>query len=100
MNKVIIPIILLTFAVAIPVYSQNIQVKIVSEDSKEAVLQDRDTGREWVAKSGDEVAGWKIVKIRQDKVTIMKQGEGHVTYKTDLPVKGKSRFLELTPEHY
>lgn len=99
MNKAIIPIILLILIVAHPVYSQNFKVKMVSEDVEEVVLQDSDTGEEWVAYLGDVVEGWKIVKIRNDQVTIVKQGEGQVTLKTDLPVKGGGRLLELSPQH-
>jgi len=98
MNKAIIPIILLILIVAHPVYSQNFKVKMVSEDLEEVVLQDSDTGEEWVARFGDVVEGWKIVKIRNDQVTIVKQGDGQITLKTDLPVKGSSRLLELSPQ--
>lgn len=98
MNKAIIPIILLILIVAHPVYSQNFKVKVVSEDLKEVVLQDNDTGEEWVARFGDVVGGWKILKITNDQLTIVKQGEGQVTLKTDLPIKGGGRLLELSPQ--
>jgi hypothetical protein len=99
MNKAIIPIILLILIAAQPVYSQNFKVKMVSEDLTEVVLKDINTGEEWVANFGDEVEGWKIVKIRNDQVTIVKQGEGQVTLKTNLPVKGGGRLQELSPQH-
>jgi hypothetical protein len=98
MNKAIIPIILLILIIAPTVYSQNLKVKVVSEDLEEVILQDSDTGEEWVARFGEMVEGWKIVKISHDRVTIVKQREGQTTLKTDLPVKASSRLLELIPQ--
>jgi len=98
MNKAIIPIILLTLMIICPAYSQNLEVQSVDEESKEVVLRDRDTGEEWVAKAGEEVEGWRIVKISRDQVTIVKQGEGRVTLMTELPVKGRGRLIELNPQ--
>ena len=67
------------------------EVKQVLTDSKQVVLQTRDTGIELVAETGDEIEGWKIVKIDSDSVTVIKkqQGEGNLILMKTIPVKGK-----------
>jgi L-cysteine desulfidase len=98
MNKAIISIIFLTLMIACPAYSQNFKVKTVDENSKEVVLQDKDTGEEWLAREGDEVEGWRIMAITKDHVTIAKINQEMESVMTQLPVKGGGRLIELNPQ--
>jgi len=56
-------------------FGQNFKVVHVEENLKQAVLSDRDTGNEWSVQTGDEIDGWKVVKITPDYVAIAKQGQ-------------------------
>jgi len=47
----------------------------IQNNLEQAVLYDRDTGEEWTVQTGDEIDGWKVVKIALDYVALAKQGQ-------------------------
>ena len=98
MGKFLIVMILLSLAVSLPGYAQNFEVKEVQISLEEAVLADRATGQQWVVQVGDEVEGWKIVKITQDYVTISKPREGLPTLMTEIPVDKGKRIIHVSPK--
>jgi hypothetical protein len=69
-------VILLTLILVQSVYGQTFEVKAISEDLKQAVLRDTDTGEEWTVKKGDGIKGWKILQITKEYVTIVIPVEG------------------------
>ena len=98
MKKIMILITLLTLMIACPAHSQNFEVKTVDVASKEVVLQDKNTGEEWLAREGDEVEGWKIMAITSDYVSIAKIDEEMESVMTQLPVNGGGRLIRMTPQ--
>ena len=91
----VIPIALLIFVFASPVHSQTFMVKAISQDLKEVVLCDRETGMEWTGSVGDEIGGWRIVKIGQAHVILSRCGEGNTVFVTRIPIM---REIKLTIE--
>lgn len=55
-----------------PVYAQEMQVKEVRDISgtKEAVIEDRQTGEVWTVREGDAVREWTVVEITETLVTL------------------------------
>ena len=100
MHCFLIPIILIILLISSPAAGQDFEVKQVLTDSEQVVLQTRDTGIEWVAEIGDEVEGWKIVKIDSDSVTVIKkqQDEGNLILMKTIPVKGKRHIIKVAPK--
>jgi len=56
-------------------FGQNFKVVYVEDNLEQAVLYDRDTGNEWSVQTGDEIDGWKVVKITLDYVALAKQDQ-------------------------
>jgi hypothetical protein len=81
MYKVIILMILLTLAVSLPAYGQNFQVRAVEEDPQQVVLRDKDTGKEWVVRAGDEIEGWAIIEVKKNRVVMRKKVPGDISHK-------------------
>jgi hypothetical protein len=81
MYRVIIVMILVTFTISLPAYSQNFKVLAVEEGSQEVVVRDRDTGKQWVVRVGDEIEGWIIVKVTKNQVVMRKEAEGNISHK-------------------
>jgi len=54
-------------------FGQNFKVVYVEDNLEQAVLYDRDTGNEWSVQTGDEIDGWKVVKITLNYVALAKQ---------------------------
>jgi len=81
MYRVIILAILATFTMSLSVYGQNFKVLAVEEDSQEVVLRDKDTGEQWLARVGDEIEGWIIVKVTKNQVVMRKEAEGNISHK-------------------
>jgi hypothetical protein len=87
--------VLLSFAVSAPAYSQNFEVKEVREHSKQVVLRDRDTGEEWVAEVGDEIGGWRVVQITQHHISMAKSRDDQPMLMTKIPVKQGGRSINV-----
>ena len=100
MHRFLIPMILIILLISSPAASQDFEVKQVLTDSEQVVLQTRDTGIEFVAETGDEIEGWKIVKINSDFVTVIKkqQGEGNLILMKTIPVKGNRHIMKVAPK--
>lgn len=100
MHRFLIPIILIILLISSPASGEDFEVKQVLTDSEQVVLQTRDTGIELVAKIGDEIEGWKIVKINLDSVTVIKkqQGEGNLIFMKTIPVKGNRHIMKVAPK--
>jgi hypothetical protein len=98
MHRVAILLVCLGFLILPPAYGQNFEVKAVHRSPDEVVLHDRDTGEEWVATVGETVAGWRIVQITLDHVTIARKGDGGVVAVTQIPVGEGSRSGVARPE--
>ena len=75
MKRFFLLIILITLIFSSPAFGQNFKVVYVEENLKQAVLYDRDTGNEWSVQTGDEIDGWKVIKITLDYVALAKQGQ-------------------------
>jgi hypothetical protein len=84
-------VILLTLILAQSVYGQTFEVKAISEDLKQAVLRDADTGEEWTVKKGDGIKGWKILQITKEYVTIVTPVEGGAVA-TRIPTNAKTKL--------
>lgn len=91
----VIPIALLIFVFASPVHSQTFMVKAISQDLKEVLVGDRETGMEWIGRLGDEIEGWRIVEIGQAHVTLSRPGEADTVFVTRIPIM---REIKLTIE--
>ena len=76
MHRFILSVVLAIFLFAHSAQAQSFNLKSISEDLREAVLVDKDTGAEWAVGEGDEVEGWSIVKIKKNCVVIRKEIEG------------------------
>jgi hypothetical protein len=63
----------------------NIEALEVQGDPQAVLLRATETGEEWWAEVGDEVAGWKIYEISPESVTLIKIREG-LPLKTQIPV--------------
>ena len=75
MKRFFLLIILIAFIFSSHAFGQNFKVMHIQEDLKQAVLYDRDTGNEWSVQTGDEIDGWKVVKITLAYVALAKQGQ-------------------------
>ncbi len=75
MKRFFLLIILIVFIFSSHAFGQNFKVVYVEEDLKQAVLYDNDTGEEWTVQAGDEIDGWKVVKITLDYVALAKQDQ-------------------------
>ena len=75
MKRFFLLIIMITLIFSSLAFGQNFKVVYVEENLKQAVLYDRDTGNEWMVQTGDEIEGWKVVKINLDYVALAKQGQ-------------------------
>lgn len=82
----IIVAILLTFVFVQSVYSQTFEVKSVSEDFREAVLKNTETGEERVVRKGEMIDGWRVMEIAQTHVTIGGWVEGIGAIAARIPV--------------
>jgi hypothetical protein len=89
-------VILLTLILVQSVNGQTFEVKAISEDIKQAVLRDTDTGEEWTVKKGDSVKGWRILEITREYITIVTPVEGGAVatriptrIKPKLPIQGR-----------
>jgi len=89
--------VLLSFAVSTPAYSQNFEVKEVREHSEQVVLRYRDTGEEWVAEVGDEIWGWRVVQITQRHITMAKSREDLPMLMTKIPIEPRGRIINVSP---
>jgi len=73
MKRYFLLIILVALIFSSHAFGQNFKVVYIEEDLKQAVLYDRDTGEEWSVQTGDEIDGWKVVKITLNYVALAKQ---------------------------
>jgi hypothetical protein len=97
MPRFLILMIFLSFAVSRPAYCQNFDVKEVRDHSEQVVLQDRDTGQEWVAEVGDEIGDWRVVRITQNYVTMAKSREDLPMLMIKIPAKPGGRIINVSP---
>ncbi len=84
-------VILLTLILVQSVCGQTFEVKSISEDLKQAVLKDTDTGEEWTVKKGDGLKGWRIFEITKEYVTILTPVEGGAIA-TRIPARAKTKL--------
>lgn len=85
MYKVIL-IILLSFVFVQSACGQSFEMKAVSEDLREAVLKNTETGEERVVRRGEMVGGWKVMEIAQTHVTLGGWVEGIGAIAARIPV--------------
>jgi hypothetical protein len=97
MFKYLFAILLTTFIVPLPAYCQNFEVLEVDEYNEQAVLVDTDTGEEWVAEIGDEIAGWQVVRITAQYVTMSKPQEDQPMLMTNISVRPKGGKINMLP---
>lgn len=71
-NMMIMTMLLLGLATALPSYAQEMHVKEVK--GKEALIRDKTTGQEMRVQEGDEIwDGWKVISVTESMVTIEKE---------------------------
>lgn len=97
MVRILTLLMLLTFIFCGPAYCHTFEVIRTSESSAEVILCDRATGEEWVVEVGDEIDGYRIIKITPSYVTIAKPGENRVVFLTKIPIKGEHRITKVSP---
>jgi hypothetical protein len=97
MYRFLIPLITSILLIAGSAGAGDFEVMQVLTDSEQVVLYNRNTGEEWVAETGDEIEGWKIVEIGSDSVTVFKPQveEGPPALIKTVPVKGKRHIREV-----
>ena len=99
-NPKMIKLILIFFLILIfgqPAFSQTLGVSKITEDRKEVVLFDQDTGQEWVAKQGEKVGDWRVVEITQSHVKLARL-EGNTVFVTTIPIPAKQRMIIEVPK--
>lgn len=88
MRQTFITVLLLSFLIVQPAYSQDFQVRSIDLDRMEAVLLDENTGELWTVVERDIVEGWKVVRIQESGVTISMPLDDHTIAVTELPKPG------------
>jgi hypothetical protein len=69
-----------------PVWANELAVRSVSSDCREAVLVDRATGMEWLVTEGDWVGDWHIGRVSCQVITLTKSVDENNILATQLPV--------------
>jgi len=90
-------VILFIFIVVQPVWGQSLEVKEVRVQAQEVVFWDTERSQELVARPGDVVEGWTVVKITENDLTISYLGDDNVIYTTDFPLRSRIRVHRPHP---
>jgi|GEM_PF-6816927 len=57
-------------------FAQDFYLDKISKDKKIAVIEDREVSRSWTVQTGDVIEGWKVIKISENEVELMKMTDG------------------------
>jgi hypothetical protein len=86
MKKLLFFVLVAFFIVTGQAYCHTFQVTAINEDATEAVLRDTVTGDEWLIYEGDEVDGYRIIKITMNYLTVVYTNEDGINYQTAIPI--------------
>jgi hypothetical protein len=97
MIKILLLLLFLTFLICEPAYSHSLEAINVNESATEAVLRDTVTGDEWMVQTGDEISGYRVIKITKEFVTIANIGEDQKVYVTKIHINGGNQTMKANP---
>lgn len=97
MKKIIYAVLFAVFIISTPAYSHTLKAIDIGGGDSEALLRDTATGDEWLVQVGDEIDGYRVIRITEDFVTIGHQGDDGIFYTTDIPIGVARHTVKTRP---
>ena len=74
MKKFIIASALFSVIFTQNLFAEDLRILSINEDNQ-ALIRDADTGDEWLVIEGDNISGWTIISIENNKIVLRKESD-------------------------